>query len=272
MPKVRTDDGVEIHYHQDDFRDPWTTGPGETVVMSHGFARSMKWWIQWVPALARRYRVLRYDVRGCGQSSVPPAGAIWSAERIAGDVRNLVDHLGIPKIHWVGFESGGLWGMVFAVNHPDRIKSLTVINTPFGHEGGGLSSAADTVEKVGLKQFLTDTNPGRLDMNVADPKLVEWHIAEHSKTPVQVATSIMRTVDKIDVSQLLPKIQVPTLIMVGDSHPGGGQSLDAQRAMAQQIPKGRLAVFSGIGPGIHLLIPDRCIEAQLRFLDEVSAA
>ena len=263
MPKMTTDDGIEIHYHVDDFRDPWASDPGDTILMSHGFCRGMKWWTQWVPALARKYRVVRYDIRGCGQSDVPPEGAVWSADRLARDPLNLVDYLGIEKFHWVGFESGGLWGVVFATTYPDRVKSLTMCGTPYARIGG-LSGTSETINRVGLKQWLVDSTPSQLDVSAAAPGLVEWHIAEHSKTPTQVAVSTMRAVEALDITDMLPKISVPTLIMVGDR--STRRPLDEQSAMQQRIPNARLVVFPNIGSGIHLLIPDRCTEELIRFL------
>ena len=220
MPKVRTDDGVEINYRLDDFRDPWIEGPGGTIVMSHGFARSMLWWTQWVPALSRRYRVLRYDIRGCGQSSVPADNAAWSADRIAADVVDVIDHLGIDAVHWVGFEAGGLWGSVFAVNHPDRIKSLTVCNTPAGigtgHFAASGIAAADEIRKVGFPQWLIDTRATRMDLALADPKLDEWHVREHAKTTTEVAAALMDVLEVLDVSTMHSRIRVPTLVMYSD--------------------------------------------------------
>jgi len=72
MPKVKASDGVELHYYVDDFRDPWAPETDEAIFMHHGYARSGKWWIQWVPGLSRKYKVIRNDCRGCGQSDVPP--------------------------------------------------------------------------------------------------------------------------------------------------------------------------------------------------------
>src|SRR5437867_6170240 len=106
MPLMETDDRVRIHYEVDDFRDPWLPETDGAVLMSHGFARNMKWFQQWVPTLARKHKVVRYDIRGCGGvNAPPPKGAEWTAERMARDVLNLIDHLGIRRIHWVSFES-----------------------------------------------------------------------------------------------------------------------------------------------------------------------
>ena len=270
MPKMRTDDGVELNYQVDDFRDPWITEPGDTILMSHGLAKSMKWWVQWVPALSRKYRVVRYDIRGCGESSVPPEGATWSVDRLARDALNLIDHLGIEKVHWVGFESGGVWGMVFASTHVDRIKSLTLCNSQlFVGARRDLSVGSDALEKVGLRQWLVDTNHGRFDLSTVDPKLLEWHVNEQCKTSLQATQSIRLMAEGLDLSEALPKIKVPTLIMVGDrSYPS---PLPGQISMRERIPNARLVVFPNAGSSIQLLIPDQCLDAILGFLEEVAA-
>ena len=284
MPKMTTDDGIELHYHVDDFRDPWITDPGDPVVFTHGFSRSMKWWVQWVPALSRKFRVVRYDMRGCGQSSVPPEGPSWSADRLARDVLNLIDHLGAQRIHWIGFESGGMWGKMFAVNHPDRLKSLTLCNTPATNEsttrpmdslasGGGQASTplpSEEIKRVGLRQFLINTNSTRWDMSVADPRLPDWHLAEHSKTPTHVAASIMQIVETLDLPALHPRIQAPTLIMASDRSPAA--SAGEHAVERTQIPNARLVVFPNTVSGIHLTMPDRCTAEVLRFLADVEGA
>lgn len=264
MPKMRTDDGVEIHYHVEDYRDPWADQPGDTIMLTHGFARSMVWWTQWVPGLSRKYRVVRYDIRGCGKSSEPPEGAEWSEGRLAKDALNLIDHLGIQKIHWVGFESGGLWGITFASTYPERVKSLTVISTPL-HKGGAVGNRATVIREGGLRQWLSDTVSTRLDLSLADPKLVRWHLDEHSKTPSNVAASITEVVQTIDISQMIPQIEVPTLIMVGGNSPD--RPLDMMRSMESMFPNAKLKVFPGITNGLHLLIPDQCIEEVLKHVE-----
>jgi 3-oxoadipate enol-lactonase len=273
MPRVRTDDGQEIHYHIDDFRDPWLAGPGDTILMSHGMCRSMVWWTQWVPALARKYRVLRFDIRGCGKSSVPGGDADWSGDRIAMDVLNLIDHLGIEKIHWVGFESGGLWGVVFAVNHPDRIKSITLCNTPAaigtGHFTAEGARPSEDVARVGFRQWLIDTKHTRMDLALANPRLAEWHIEEHSKTPTSVAVAINKTLDTLDVSGMHSKIKVPALIMASDK--AMSCPPEEQAAVKEKIADSRMVVFPNMAAGIQLLIPDRCTAEVLNFLDEVTA-
>ena len=274
MPRMRTDDGVEIHYRVDDFRDPWVGDPGDTILLSHGFSRSMKWFTQWVPALSRKYRVLRYDIRGCVESSAPPEDSTWSGDRLARDALNLVDHLGIQKVHWVGFESGGMWGYVFAINHPDRIKSLTVLNTPSTISGRRITSVAkggakatDYLKTAELRQWLTETFSTRMDMALADPKMVEWHIAEQSKTPKPVALGINGILETLTLAGKYSSIKVPTLIMLSDK--AHNCPVGEQRVVQQQIPDSRMVVFPDIAAGAQLLILDRCTEEVLGFLDSL---
>lgn len=279
MPKVKMDDGVEINYRIDDFMDPWIEEEKkETILMHHGFARNMKWWIQWVPALSRKYRVLRYDCRGCGESSIPPEGAEWSAARLVKDALLLVDQLGIKKVHWVGFESGGILGIVFALTYPDRIASLLLPNTPIhlpkddnpkGKQtyAQDHSSPAAAIQELGLKEWLRRSYSNRMDMSKADPKMLEWHLNEHSKTPKEVAVNIMKFVQVSDVTERLSEIKVPTLLMVGDK--SVLCPLSDQRLMQKKILNAKLVIFKGIGQGIHMLMPDRCTKETLKFLATV---
>ena len=66
----------EMYYEDDNFSDPWRKP--ETVVLHHGNSKNTKLWYAWVPLLARQYRVIRLDARGCGRSTVPPEGYDWS--------------------------------------------------------------------------------------------------------------------------------------------------------------------------------------------------
>lgn len=271
MPKMLTDDGVWIHYDVDDFRDPWIQDPPETVLLHHGFARSMKWWQQWVPTLARTYRVLRYDVRGCGQSSVPPRDADWSGSRLVKDPLDLLNSLAIDRVHWVGFHSGAVLGELFAVTYPERTQSLTLVNGPPLLEESLLAMYAvdeknslASMERYGLKEWLRRTNPGRLDMKRTDPRIVEWHTEEQGKTAFHVAYKLHETFRGADLRGVLPQIRVPTLLLAGDSSPVA--PLEQQRAMQESIPDARLVVFEGIGEGIFLTMADRCVEETTKFI------
>lgn len=271
MPKARVGDLV-MHYQLDDFTDPWRES--ETVLLYHGYARNAKFWYAWVPALARRYRVLRPDARGCGETSVPAPDYTWTLEQLADDALGLIDHLGIEKIHWVGESSGGIVGLQFAYAHPERTKSLTLVNTPFkipdritASYSVGEADPAAALEKMGVKAWCLKTINGRLDTAVAHPGLVEWYATQMAKTPLYVAMALVRLFSGASFWDRLPAVRVPTLMLVGERSPIASPA--EQQLMRARMPNAELVVFEGIGHGINLLIPDRCTAALLPFLDRL---
>jgi pimeloyl-ACP methyl ester carboxylesterase len=98
--------------------------------MLHGFARNAAFWNRWVPAIADTRRVYRPDLLGCGHSDLPPEGYRYTPEGITRSILAVLDALSLARVHWVGESSGGLVGLLLAANHPERIASLVLCNTP----------------------------------------------------------------------------------------------------------------------------------------------
>ena len=186
--------------------------------MTHGYAQSMKWLQGWVPALARKYPAVRYDIRGCGQfNPLPPKGSEWSAARLAKDALNLIDHLGISRVHWVGYQSGGIWGMFFASSYPDRVASLTVCNTPSAamlmrtRDSGQIASGV--IESIGFKQWVIESNDTRPSLRLASREEAEWHREEHAKTATEAAVDLRllvhTTLPRRSVCECFQPVSVP---------------------------------------------------------------
>lgn len=104
-----------------------TDGDGEPLVFIHGLGSSTVDWDEQVAAFKNKFRVLRYDVRGHGQTDKPSGR--YSVPLFAQDLAKLLDRLGINEAHIVGFSMGGWIAFQFAVDHPDRVKSLTIVNS-----------------------------------------------------------------------------------------------------------------------------------------------
>ncbi len=84
-------------------------------------------WKPQIAALTQRFRVLRYDTRGHGQSSVTEGP--YSIAQLGGDVIALLDHLGLQRVHFCGLSMGGITGMWLGVHHGDRLNKLILCNT-----------------------------------------------------------------------------------------------------------------------------------------------
>ena len=152
---MRLDDGAELFYRVDDFTDPWREP--DTVVLHHGMAKNHKLWYGWVPILARHYRVVRFDMRGMGQSSVPEPGYPWTLDNFANDLLGLLDKLRLPKVHLIGETVGGSIAMRFATLHQDRLLSLTACTSPTSFMDPHHGESADQIDREGVAAWVEST-------------------------------------------------------------------------------------------------------------------
>ena len=108
---------------------------GEKVVLSHVIGSSLVMWEPQMEVLNERYHVLRYDTRGLGSSSAP--NEPYSMEMLVADAAALLDAVEFDRVHWVGLSLGAMIGMGLAINHPDRLRSLTLCDSmAIVHENG----------------------------------------------------------------------------------------------------------------------------------------
>jgi 3-oxoadipate enol-lactonase len=84
MPTLQCSPDAQLHYLVDDFTDPWRQS--ETILLLHGNAESGAAWYGWVPSLARRFRVVRPDMRGFGSSTAMPRDFPWTLDIVIGDL------------------------------------------------------------------------------------------------------------------------------------------------------------------------------------------
>ena len=119
MPTIRVSD-LDIDYRID--------GDGaETLVLVNGLADQKESWAAQVPAFAERYRVLSYDNRGVGGTTVTPGP--YTTAQMAADLHGLVDALGIDRFHLLGTSMGGMIAQEYAIAHADRLRSVALCNT-----------------------------------------------------------------------------------------------------------------------------------------------
>jgi len=112
-------EGCSLHYEE--------YGQGEPLVLLHGLGSSCQDWELQVPELARHYRLILMDMRGHGRSDKPRDG--YSIATFSEDLLALLEHLQTGPVHVVGLSMGGMVGFQFAVDHPDWLRSLCIVNS-----------------------------------------------------------------------------------------------------------------------------------------------
>lgn len=118
--KIRVGD-IDIAYRWDGVES------GPVVMMAHALGTSLRLWDPQVAALGDRYRLLRYDWRGHGETDAPCGP--YTLAQFEADALGLMEALGLREVHWVGISTGGMIGQGLAINHPQHITTLTLCNT-----------------------------------------------------------------------------------------------------------------------------------------------
>ncbi len=113
--------GIDIAHRWDGRAD------GPVAMMAHAMGTDRRLWDPQVPALADRYRLLRYDWRGHGGTSAPEGP--YALDAFVADAAGLMDALGLERVHWIGISTGGMIGQGLAIHRPERIASLALCNT-----------------------------------------------------------------------------------------------------------------------------------------------
>jgi len=127
VPNATLPDGARLAYDEYDFTAPWE--PSEPVILLHGFSKNRLFWYGWIPGLAARYRVIRVDQRGHGDSSPVPDGFQMALRPFSQDLVDFLDALGLESAHFVMAEFTSTVAIDFANAFGPRIRSLTLPDT-----------------------------------------------------------------------------------------------------------------------------------------------
>ena len=260
--RVSLDDGAELFYTVDDFTDPWTTP--ETVVLHHGMAKSHKMWFAWVPVLARHFRVIRFDMRGMGQSSVPEPGYPWSLDSFASDLLGFLNKLDLERVHLIGETVGGSIGMRFATLHQERLLSLTACTSPTSFLDPHFLENADLIDREGVAAWVESTITRRLDPDMVDPAYIRWYAAQMTATQAHVVSGFLRNAPGGDLRPLLKDVKTPVLVLAAASL--RDEVLGDFRGAADLFPNGHSVVFPGVTGFVQHILPVPCARVWLEFV------
>jgi pimeloyl-ACP methyl ester carboxylesterase len=264
VPFFNASDGLKLAYTIDDFTDPWLKAP--TLLLLHAAMGHSLRYYAWVPRLSRHYRVVRMDLRGHGQSAVPPAEPALSMERLVQDTREMLDHLGLPSAHIVGNSAGGYIAQQLAMSSPERVKSLMLFGSTPGLKNSQAASWIPRVAKDGLRKFLADTISDRFPVDRTDPRHIEWFLDEAAKNDTAYIARFVGLMSSLEWSDQLHRIKCPTLVVYpGAETVGSTHNYDAMR---DRIPDVEMISYEGLPHNICDSVPDRCADDVLKFLEK----
>jgi 3-oxoadipate enol-lactonase len=213
MPFIKSED-ARIHYLLEGQAN------ASVILFSNSLGTNYSMWDPQVADFRKKFRMLRYDTRGHGESSVTPG--LYSIEQLGKDVMALLDALHLKRVHFCGLSMGGMIGMWLAANAPDRLNKLVLCNTATKIGTPDTWNARiEAVRTGGMKA-------------VASAVIERWFTpAFREKSPAPV-TSIHKVLEEInpdgyaaccaavrdfDYRGQLGRIRVPTLVISGASDP-----------------------------------------------------
>jgi 3-oxoadipate enol-lactonase len=250
------------------------TGEGHPLLLIHAGVADSRMWDQQFQTFAQHYRVIRYDLRGFGQSSIP-AGPFADYK----DTFALLEHLGIKQAHMIGISVGGRVALDFTLAYPEKVtalvlgapdvsgrQSLSVDIQRFAKEEEALLEQGDLVGATELNLRMWVDGPRRTPDQV-DPT-VRQHIYE-----MQYHAFTVPIPDEAEALPLEPpaiarlaEIHVPTLLIIGEYAIPDKHELVEQLAL--EIPHAKLIVIPGAAHIVNMEQPAEFNKVVLEFLKE----
>lgn len=257
-------DGVRLAWAVDDWTDPWRAP--ETLVLLHAAMGSSRRLYAWVPHLARHFRLVRPDLRGHGRSEVPPPESRLTLERLARDVIDLLDHLGVDRVHLAGSSAGAIISMKVAIESPERVRTLGIFASTPGLKPSNVDAGqwVGAIRAKGVRRFLAETIADQFDLGQVEPGFVGWFLDESARTSPEWLARFVPLMASVDLTGELGRIRCPTLAVVPDHDPIS--SMAQYELLRDRIPDVEFVVYRGLPHNITDAVPDRCAEELRRFL------
>jgi 3-oxoadipate enol-lactonase len=233
-----TANGITINY----VLEGPATGP--VVTLSHSLATNLAMWDPQLPALASRYRVLRYDTRGHGKTDVPDGP--YSLEQLAEDARALLQALGIARTHFIGLSMGGFIGQILALKYPAMLQSLVLCDTTSRVPPEARSNWVERIrvaESQGMEPHV-------------EPTIGRWFTGPFREQRADVVNPVRgmirgtnprgyigccHAIAALDLTDRLSAVRTPTLIIVGEDDPA--TPVAASRTIQERIKGSELVIL-----------------------------
>ena len=249
-----------------------TRGAGHPLVLIHAGIADRRMWDDQVDAFAERYRVVRYDARGFGQSDAP-VGAFSQHD----DLLGLLDALGIERAHLVGVSMGSKTALSAALAAPTRVTSLVIVSSTVGREPSAeLRQGWDEVDALLEAGEIAEANERELRMWIDGPRRSPDEVDPAVRERVRVMNGALLAAEGegMDEQRLDPpadgrlaEIRVPTLVIIGDQDVP--DVLNAAEPLTSGIAGARLATIADAAHLPNMEKPDEFNRLVLTFLNEI---
>ena len=266
MAKAKVN-GIELNYK--------VTGNGAPLVLIHGHPFDHTMWYPQVVDFSDSYQVITPDLRGYGNSTLPPS-ADAKFEDYATDILQLLDYLNVDRFHLAGLSMGGQIIMEIFRQAPTRIKSLIFADTFAGLETPeikqGRYDTANRLENEGMNAYSDEVIYKMIrPEHVSSMPEVTEHVIKMIKgtSPAGAAAALRARAERINyLTKVLPQINVPTLVIVGREDEF--TPVAKAEELKENLQNCKLVIIEDAGHMPNLEHPDKFNEAVIYFLESIS--
>jgi pimeloyl-ACP methyl ester carboxylesterase len=204
--------GLSIAYQQ--------VGSGPALVLLHGLTQDSRVWKIQMDSLSKYFTIIAWDAPGAGLSADPPDN--YNISDWADCLSQLLDSLNIKQAHILGLSWGGLLAQEFYHRYPQKVLSLILANTTTGWKSISDSTANTLLDacrkdaSLPVKDFISKYLPGMFS-DYPSQEVKEKHAKIMSDFHPVGFQLMAATLAKADMRALLPKIQVPVLLIWGEA-------------------------------------------------------
>jgi pimeloyl-ACP methyl ester carboxylesterase len=246
--------GVRIYYEE--------RGSGPSVLLTHGYGASARMW-QGQAALADRYHLIAWDMRGHDRSDSPDDPALYSHQATIEDMAAVLDACGADRAVIGGLSLGGYMSLKFNLAYPERVVALMLFDTGPGYKKDGPREEWNRMAERTAQAF------ERRGLAAASGfASAEVTLAQHRGAAglTSAARGILTQKDG-RVIESLPAIKVPVLVLAGARDK---MFLPSADYMAEKIPGAEKVILEGAGHAANIDQPQAFNAAVRAFLDRVT--
>ena len=264
MPKVKVSD-IEMYYE--------SLGEGDPVMLVTGYGADLFAWALQAPELSQAYTVHMIDNRGVGDTDKPDGP--YTIKTMADDVAGFFDAVGIEKAHLVGHSMGGMIAQRFALDYPEKLRSLTLASTSCRPPKGSelmLYLWTDILEKLGNEAFINNIIAWCFTFDFIDTQydalmMMKQMMLDHFNDkpllpePFRAQTA---AITSFDVADEIENIKTPTMVLVGKDDILTPPKFSEE--IANRIPGSTLKTIAG-GHAYNQEMPSAFNQALLEFFE-----
>lgn len=257
MPKQRIND-IKLHYK--------VSGAGEPVLFIHGLGSSADDWEMQAPFFSKQFRTIAFDLRGHGQSQKPKGP--YSMSLFAKDAAELIKSLGVGSVHTVGISLGGMIAFQLAVDSPELVKSLVIVNSSPEAVVRAMADRWNVFLRFAIARLLGMRKMGEVLSKRLFPKdeqtsLREMFVERWATNDVRAYSDTLRAIVGWSVADRIGEIKAPTLVVAADQD---YTSVSSKKAFVSNMRNAELIVIEDSRHAVPVEKPDEFNRVVFGFL------